>query len=100
MKGYSRTIGSKITFSEPLNAKWAAVLEYAHNENNSISHRNTYNKDILGKYSVLDKVFSNNFNLDVASNSGTAILKYTTQKLRAAFGSGLSNVKLKLYNLD
>jgi hypothetical protein len=100
MNGHSRTIGSKITFSEPLNSKWAVVLEYAHNENASVSHKNTYNKDNLGKYSIIDKVFSNNFDLDVYANSGTAILKYTTQKLRAAFGSGLSNAKLKLYNLD
>ncbi|MBO9684515.1 MAG: outer membrane beta-barrel protein, partial [Flavisolibacter sp.] len=100
MNGHSKTIGSKITFSEPLNAKWATVLEYAHNENASVSHRNTYNKDNLGKYSIIDDVFSNNFDLNVFSNSGTAILKYTTQKLRAAFGSGISNVKLKLYDLD
>lgn len=100
MNGHSRTIGSKITFSEPLNTKWATVLEYGHNENSSVSHRNTYNKDNLEKYSIIDKVFSNNFDLDVSSNSGTAILKYTTKKLRAAFGSGISNVKLKLYNLD
>jgi hypothetical protein len=100
MNGHSRTIGSKITFSEPLNLKWTAVLEYSHNENSSVSHKNTYDKDNLEKYSIIDKVFSNNFDLDVYSNSGTAILRYTSQKLRAAFGTGLSNVKLKLYNLD
>ena len=98
--GRSTTIGSKVTFSEPLNAKWTAVLEYAYNKNNSTSHRNTFNKDNYGKYSVIDQVFSNNFDLDVYSNGGTAILKYTTPKIRAAFGSGISNVKLKLFNLD
>jgi hypothetical protein len=98
--GHSKTLGSKITFSEPLNTKWAIVLEYAYNKNSSVSHRNTFNKDFYGKYSVLDKTFSNNFDLDVYSNGGTAILKYTTQKLRAAFGSGVSSVKLKLFNSD
>jgi hypothetical protein len=100
MNGHSKTIGSKISFSEPLNLKWTAVLEYAFNKNNSTAHRNTYNKDQDGKYSILDNVFSNNFDLDVSSNSGTAILKYTTQKLRAAFGTGLSDVQLKRFNLD
>lgn len=98
--GNSKTFGTKISFSEPLNSKWAMAFEYAFNKNNSTSHRNTYNKDNYGKYSVIDKVFSNNFDLDVYSNGGTAVLKYTTAKIRAAFGSGVSDVKLKLFNLD
>jgi hypothetical protein len=98
--GNSKTIGSKITFSEPLDLKWTMVLEYAYNKNNAASHRNTYNKDLDGKYTILDKVFSNNFDLDVYSNGGTAILKYTTKKIRTAFGSGVSSVKLKLFDLD
>ena len=98
--GSSVTTGGKITFNEPLSNKWAVVTEYAYNKNASSSHHNTYNKDNNGKYSVLDKVFSNNFDLDVYSHSGTLIFKYTTQKLRAAFGSGVSSVKLALNNLD
>lgn len=98
--GNSKTFGTKISFSEPLNSKWAMAFEYAFNKNNSTSHRNTYNKDNYGKYSVIDKVFSNNFDLDVYSNGGTAVLKYTTAKIRAAFGSGVSDVKLKLFDLD
>ncbi|HEU4632806.1 MAG TPA: TonB-dependent receptor, partial [Flavisolibacter sp.] len=100
MTGNSRTLGAKITFSEPLSLKWSLVLDYAFNKNNSESHRNTFNKDATGKYASLDQEFSNNFDLNVFSHSGTTILKFTDKKLRAAFGSGVSTVKLKLFNLD
>jgi hypothetical protein len=100
MTGTSKTMGTKITWSEPLSIKWSLVVDYAFNKNNSVAHRNTYNKDGGGKYAVLDQEFSNNFDLDVFSHSGTTILKFTDKKLRAAFGSGLSTVKLKLFNLD
>jgi len=98
--GNSKTFGSKITWSEPLSLKWGLVVEYAFNKNKAVSHRNTYNKDVNGKYAVLDAAYSNNFNLDVSSNSGTAIVKFTDRKLRAAFGSGISSVKLNLFDLN
>ncbi|HVG41354.1 MAG TPA: carboxypeptidase regulatory-like domain-containing protein, partial [Chitinophagaceae bacterium] len=52
--GESITLGSKVTFSEPINDKWNVVLDYALNKNNSTSKRNTFNKDNNGKYEVLD----------------------------------------------
>ncbi len=100
MTGSSKTLGAKLTWSEPLSMKWTLVVDYAFNKNNSVAHRNTYDKDLAGKYAELNQEFSNNFDLDVFSHSGTTILKFTDKKLRAAFGSGISTVKLKLFNLD
>jgi hypothetical protein len=99
MTGSSKTLGAKLTWSEPLSDKWNLVAEYAFNKNNSTSQRNTYNKDADGKYASLDSTFSNDFDLGVSLHSGTAILKYTDKKLRAAFGSGISSVKLDLFNI-
>jgi hypothetical protein len=98
--GVSKSFGSKITFSEPLSLKWNLVVDYAFNNNNSSSNRNTYNKSNNGKYETLDPVFSNNFDLTANSNSGTAIMRYVYKKARLAFGSGISAVQLKLHNLD
>ncbi len=47
--GSSRTMGGKITFSEPLSSKWNLVLDYAHNRNTAISYRNTFNKNFTCK---------------------------------------------------
>ncbi len=99
-KGNSKTLGSKITYSEPLTLKWNLVVDYGFNKNASVSHRNTFNKNNNGKYENLDSLYSNNFDLDVYSHSSTAILRYVDKKLRVAFGTGISTTKLKLFNVD
>lgn len=98
--GTSRTIGTKITFNEPLNDKWNIVTEYSLNSNQSLSHRNSFDKDGNGKYSQLNEVFSNNFDLDALANSGTVTARYLGKKLRLGFGTGLSAIRLNLKNLD
>ncbi|MES1214987.1 MAG: TonB-dependent receptor [Bacteroidota bacterium] len=98
--GESRTLGGKITYNEPLNANWNLVTEYSYNNNNSTSHRNTFEKDVNGKYTVLTPLFSNNFHLDAYSNTGTATLRYINKKWRYAFGGGISDVQLKVNDLD
>ncbi|SHE89946.1 TonB-dependent receptor [Flavisolibacter ginsengisoli] len=98
--GSSTTLGAKVTYSEPLNDKWSLVGEYSYNQNNSTSHKNTFDKDFNDKYEILNQAFSNNFDLRASSNSGTLITKYVYKKIRLAFGSGLSATKLRLNNLD
>jgi hypothetical protein len=97
--GKSQTMGVKTTFSEPLSDKWNLVLEYGYNQNRSESFRNTYNKNVSGKYENLDSVFSSNFKLGVNAHNGSAIARYIYKKFRFAFGSGISNVQLKLNDL-
>jgi hypothetical protein len=98
--GNSTTIGSKITFNEPLSKEWNLVMEYSLNNNHSLSHRNSFEKDINDKYTTLNPVFSNNFDLTALANSGTITARYVGKKLRAAFGTGLSAIQLNLNNLD
>lgn len=98
--GESRTFGGKITYNEPLDANWNLVTEYSYNNNNSTSHRNTYEKDGNGKYTVLTPLYSNNFDLDAFSHTGTATLRYINKKWKYAFGGGISSVKLHLNDLD
>ena len=98
--GSSGTIGTKITFNEPLNDKWNIVSEYSLNSNQSGSHRNSFDKDGDNKYTQLNPLFSNNFNLDALSNSGTITARYLGKKLRFGFGTGLSAIRLNLKDLD
>jgi hypothetical protein len=94
--GNSKTVGGKITFNEPLSAKWNMILDYSHNRNNSVSNRNSFNKSLNGKYETPDSLYSNNFDMNVYSHSGSMIFRYMDKKLRMAFGSGLSTMKLNL----
>ncbi len=76
------------------------VLDYAWNKNHSKSLRNTFEKSLNGKYEDLITDFSNNFELDAFSNSGNAIFRFTGKKMRAGIGTGISDIKLNLKNLD
>jgi Outer membrane protein beta-barrel family/Carboxypeptidase regulatory-like domain len=98
--GSSTTFGSKITFNEPLNSKWNLVTEYSLNANRSTSHRNSFDKDANSKYTDLNLLYSNNFDLNATSNSGTVTARYQGTKLRMAFGTGLSSILLHLNDLD
>jgi hypothetical protein len=40
------------------------VTEYSYNANHSNSDRNTYEKDLNGKYTVRNALYSNNFDLN------------------------------------
>lgn len=98
--GDSRTFGAKITYNEPLSTYWNLVTEYSYNNNNSTSHRNTYDKDPNGKYTSLDSLYSNNFGLNAYANTGTVTLRYMSKKIKSAIGGGISAVQLNLHNLD
>jgi hypothetical protein len=98
--GKSTSIGTKITFNEPLNDKWNLVAEYSLNSSNSTSHRNSFDKAADQKYTDYNPEFSNNFDLDALSNSGTLTARYVGKKLQAAFGTGLSAIRLNRNNLD
>lgn len=98
--GQSITYGGKITYNEPVTTKWNLVTEYSYNNNNSNSHKNTFEKDGNDKYTILNPIYSNNFDLDAYSNTGIVTMRYLGKKLRATFGGGVSAVKLNLHDLD
>lgn len=98
--GTSTTYGAKVTYNEPINNEWNIVAEYSFNKNASSSHRNSYDKGVDGKYDDYNQTFSNNFDLDATSNSGSLIARYQGKKLKMAVGSGVSAIKLNMNNLD
>lgn len=100
LNGQSETIGSKLTWNEPLSAKWNMIIDYSYNRNKSISERNTFEKDFNDKYAILNNDFSNNFDVVATSNSGSTIFRYAGTKAKMALGSGISNVKMNLHNID
>lgn len=98
--GNATNYGIKTTYNEPITDLWNVIAEYSFNQGRSSSHRNSYDKDIDGKYTDLNPTFSNNADLVATSNAGTLFARYTGKKFRMAFGSGLSAIRLRLDNLD
>lgn len=98
--GKSNTVGLKLTYNEPLSKTWNLVTEYSINYNNANAYQNSYDKDVNDQYTLLNRLFSNNFDFTATSNTGTVVARYMGKKLRFGFGTGLTDIKLKLKNLD
>ncbi|HVF97315.1 MAG TPA: outer membrane beta-barrel protein, partial [Flavisolibacter sp.] len=96
----STTLGGKLTYAEPLNAKWTAFFTYAYNQNDAVSRRNTFDRSAAGKYENRNLVFSNNFDMKATGHSGSVMARYATKKLKFGIGSGASGTRFNLLNLD
>jgi len=99
-KGHSETYGGKLTFSEPLNNKWSLITEYSYYRNKAKANNNTFEKDVNDKYTIINPVFSSNFDLSASSHTGNAIFRYIYKKVNLSMGSSLSAVELNLLNKD
>jgi outer membrane receptor protein involved in Fe transport len=100
MNGQSKTMGAKITYNEPIGLKWNVVFDYSYNKNNSWSHRLTFNRNVAGKYEDLDQQYSNNFDVNAGSHTTMAAMRYMDKKVRMSIASGVSDIKLNLFNPD
>ena len=99
-KTHSETFGGKITYGEPLSTKVSLVFEYSFNQNNARSNRNTFEKAVNGKYEEYVPQYSNNFDFEASSNTGSMFGRYNTKKVQVSIGSGVSAVQLDLHNKD
>lgn len=98
--GKSNTIGAKFTYNEPLSKTWNLIAEYSINYNNANAYQNSYDKDANNEYTLLNPLFSNNFDFTATSNTGSVTARYIGKKMSFGFGTGLTDIKLKLKNLD
>jgi len=96
----SSTWGTKLTYAEPLSTKWSLIFSYAFNHNDATSRRNTFDLSPNGKYENRNALFSNNFDMEALSHSGSLISRFNTKKLRFALGSGVAATRFDLLNRD
>lgn len=96
----SSTIGANASWTRPFNKKWSLTTLASYSKNTSDGHLNTFDKSVNGKYEDFSPYYSNNFNYDASALGGTAMLRYNTKKINFSAGSGISNLKQQVYNID
>jgi hypothetical protein len=77
---------SKLTYTEPLGKGSFLAGDYGVTIDNTHSDRNSYNKNLTGKYNLLDSVFSNDYQYDIFSQQGG--LAYSLVKKKFRFNAG------------
>lgn len=90
---------TNLTYTEPLNPLFSLVVNYGFNLRASAADRRSYNMSPGGQYSLLDTLFSNNFEVDETHHQGGAILNYKKDKATFNFGSKVSTVDFKQTDL-
>lgn len=98
-KSLNQTFNSNITYTEPLSKTLSLILNYGLNINNGRSNKQSFNKNAVGDYTIVDKEFSNNFELNQLSNTGGAIFNYSKGKSVINFGTRLVNVNFNQYDV-
>ncbi|HEY4205212.1 MAG TPA: outer membrane beta-barrel protein [Puia sp.] len=82
-------IDTKITYTEPLSKVSFLTATYSLSINNSHSNRNSYNRDLGGKYTSLDSLYSNDYQFNVLTNTGGLNYSLTAKKWRIGGGTGI-----------
>ncbi|WP_348798382.1 outer membrane beta-barrel family protein [Flavobacterium adhaerens] len=90
---------SNLIYTEPLSKSLTVVLNYGFNFSNGKSDRKSFNQSSNGDYSILDPIFSNNYELDQTINQIGAIFNYKKNKTVFSFGSKFSGVNFKQYDV-
>lgn len=96
----SSTMAANASWTKPFSKEWSLITLASYSKNTSDGHLNTFDKSINGKYDDFSPYYSNNYNYDASALGGTALLKYTTKKINFSLGSGVSDLKQNVYNID
>lgn len=91
----SSAFNSNLAYTEPLSKSFSVILNYGLNLGTSIAERESYNKSGTGKYDLLDKEFSNDYELNQTANQAGAVFNYRKNKNVVNFGTRLSAVDFK-----
>lgn len=86
----SNVLNTRLAYTEPLSKKWFLELNYGFRINNSKAYRNSFNKDLNGKYQALDSLYSSEYAFDFNTHSGGLNFRFNGERVVAAFGSNLS----------
>lgn len=92
---FKSSFSTNATYTEPITKNLSLVLNYGLSLNNSSSDKKSFNKDIIGNYSDLDREFSNNFKLNQLSNNAGLNFNYKLGKSLINFGTRINAVNYK-----
>jgi hypothetical protein len=90
---------SQFLFKEPINKKWGLDIEHLFKINIANQNRSTTNKNLTNnEYSILDSLFSNNFENFKLTNRAGLYFVYRHKKDRLKIGGYVRNVQLKSFD--
>jgi hypothetical protein len=91
------SLDSKITYTEPLTKVSSLVFNYGAVVNNSNSSLSSFNKDVNGKYAMLDSIYSNDYMFNMFTHRTGLTYNLFQKKIKFNFGAnaGFTNFNQK-----
>jgi hypothetical protein len=83
----NKSLSGKLAYTEAISKSVTMELSYGLGKTNTESHLLSYDKDQSGKYSELNKYYSNSFAYDILVNSAGTVFRYNSKKY-TIFGGG------------
>ncbi len=92
-------VSGKLSYTEAITKLLTIELNYGLGKTNTESGVLSYDKAAGGKYSNLNKLFSNDFAYDVLSNSAGTMLRYNTKKMTLSAGGDIARSDIQQKDL-
>lgn len=89
-----------LAYTEPLSKTFSVVVNYGLGLTKNNSDRKSFNQSASGVYNILDKQFSNNFDLEQLNSQVGAIFNYRKGKTVINFGNRTNFVNFDQTDLD
>lgn len=89
---------TKLSYTEPLSRLSAISLQYGVAYHKGTSYNNSFNKGIDAKYSLMDSLYSNDYELTTFANRATAGYNYNGKKTRFNAGTGAELTNQEQHN--
>lgn len=92
----SNNFGTRLNYTEPLTEFTTLGFNYQYFLSKSSTERNTYNQDANGDYTILDDIYSNNFEFDQNTHRGGVSYNYNKNNKVFNIGSdvGVTDITL------
>jgi len=85
----STLLDSRLTYTEPLSAVSFLTGNYGVSVSNDRSDRSSFNRTPGGKYSLLDSLYSNDYQFNVVTQKGGLAYSFVKKKLRITAGNNI-----------
>lgn len=95
----NQVLGIRGTYTEPLSSKSFLVLNYSFYNNNSLQDRNTFDKNMGGKYDQMVDSLSNEFKYVYNTHSAGANFRFNEKKYNFSIGGNVANTAFKQSDL-
>ncbi len=92
-KNLSNVVAARLSYIEPLGKNYFIEGAYRYSYRSNESEKSTYNKDASGEYSILDEMYSTNYENQIIQQQGELNIMKQEEKYNISIGASVQPTK-------